>query len=238
MKVSDENDINDAITRAHSYVDFKRIVDDEFGGLNQVHSSGNFHMRNWNRFKEAINKNRIKKLEVQNNAFTSWGIEGELCVFLQYDVYYHAPQEEENALRSMIVPLKKSSHAIAAEQASLSENDGIMTVTTDNSKQWKHQVKTDRFPVKPGDLLQVSYNINATEGGMIAFDLLNTKKAWYFKGAKRVILKDGDQTGTIGYEIPEGEREASLVFYNDKASLTPTQLTIHILTIENTPVTE
>ena len=153
---------------------------------------------------------------------------------------------EEEALKAEVtstprlesVPLKKSSHAIAAEQSFLSENDGIVTVTTDNSKQWRHQVETDRFPVKPGDRLQVRYNINASEGGMIAFDLLNTRKAWFFKGAKRVILKDGDQTGVIEYEVPEGEREASLAFYNDKASFTPTQLKINRLTIENTLATE
>ena len=93
-------------------------------------------------------------------------------------------------------------------------------------------METDRFPVKPGDLLQVRYNITATEGGMIAFDLLNSRKAWFLKGTKRVVLTKGNQTGTIEYEVPQGESEASLVFYNDKASATSTQLTINNLTIE------
>ena len=144
--------------------------------------------------------------------------------------------EEENAPRSVIAPLRKASKSRAAEQPTLSENHGIKTVTTDNSRQWMYQVESDSFPINPGDLLQVSYDITADEGGMIALDLLNSARSnWLLGPRKRVVLTQGNQKGTIEVKVPQGESETSLVFYNDKISSTPTQLMINSLTMMNTP---
>ncbi|MBL8677511.1 MAG: hypothetical protein JNJ47_08920, partial [Alphaproteobacteria bacterium] len=101
-------------------------------------------------------------------------------------------------------------------------------------------MESDKFPVKPGDLLQISYEITTGEGEMIVLDLVGSTGKWLLGSSKRVVLPRGEQKGTIELRVPVGENEAFLVFYNNKISSTPTQFTINSLKIVNpsTPVNQ
>ncbi|MBL8677381.1 MAG: hypothetical protein JNJ47_08235, partial [Alphaproteobacteria bacterium] len=78
----------------------------------------------------------------------------------------------------VMAPLRKASNLRTAATSVVVEESEVIRITTDNSRQWKYQVESDRFPVNPGDLLQISYDITTDEGEMIALDLVGSTGNW------------------------------------------------------------
>lgn len=137
--------------------------------------------------------------------------------------------------RLVPVSLEKASKTGVTEGAVVANSNGIVTVLSDNTTLHTHQVKTGSFPVTPGELIKITYNITADAEGTIALDFLNSEGDNYYRETNPVFLKKGKQTGIFEAIVPEGESETSLIFYNNRVTPLSTQFTIHSLKIEIFP---
>ncbi len=89
--------------------------------------------------------------------------------------------------------------------------NGSTRITTDNNNNASYQFESTRFPVKPGDILRLSYDVKV-EKGIISFGFLTTlRNNWY---GDELLLKEGDCKGVYEREVPADETEASLVLRN------------------------
>jgi hypothetical protein len=92
------------------------------------------------------------------------------------------------------------------------ENNGILTITTDNNANATYQAETNRVSVTPGQKFKIPYDITVLSGKM-SFGLLNSKRNGWI-GGEAIFLKPGLYKNVHEVIIPEGETEISLVLRN------------------------
>jgi tetratricopeptide (TPR) repeat protein len=93
------------------------------------------------------------------------------------------------------------------------DENGILTIKTDNNKNATYQAETQREKVTLDDEFEISYDITVENGGKMSFGVLNTKRDGWIDG--EVILETGVHNGGIkNVKIPAGESEISLVLRN------------------------
>ncbi|MBY0293001.1 MAG: hypothetical protein K2W92_06930 [Alphaproteobacteria bacterium] len=145
---------------------------------------------------------------------------------------YDVAQEEAKVIAAP-VPLRRALYN-PPENVAITEENGVITVRTDNKGLHKYQLESERIPVTPGDRLKISYNITSSEDGIV-LGLLKTHRNGWLPESK-VALKQGNQQGTVEVKVPEGESLPFFVFYNDQTRTPSTEVTIHDLTIEKEEV--
>jgi hypothetical protein len=93
------------------------------------------------------------------------------------------------------------------------ENNGIISITTDNNAKATYQATTDRMKVTPGERVKIPYDIKVEDGGKMSFGVLNTKGDNWI-GGEAIFLEAGSYTGVKEILIPEGETDISVVLRN------------------------
>jgi hypothetical protein len=93
------------------------------------------------------------------------------------------------------------------------ENNGTLTITTDNNANATYQAETQREKVTPGQKFTIPYEITVEKDGKISFGVLNTQRnSWIDKEV--ILLTPGLHKGIKEVIIPQGETEISLVLRN------------------------
>jgi hypothetical protein len=133
-----------------------------------------------------------------------------------------------SALSASEAKVKIGLNPVGYAREIIHNQDGTIKVITDHSASALYQLESDRIPVKAGQKIKVPYNITVEPGGIMAVSLLNTNRdGWLHEK----ILEAGSQNDFFEVTVPEGEREAYLVFRNYHLG-TPGQTTFTINSIE------
>lgn len=116
------------------------------------------------------------------------------------------------------------------------EENGKITVTTDDNNWASYQLESKRFSVKPGERIRIFYDISVKEGGIMSLGLLSTSKTWWYPSqvneeTAELILKTGRHQDIFERIVPMGETETSIVFRNYHLG-TPGQTTFTIESID------
>jgi hypothetical protein len=102
------------------------------------------------------------------------------------------------------------------------------SVVTDNNANASYQLISQQIPVKPGNIVEVTYDITVSKG-KISLGLLNTKKvAWY---EPELLLEEGKHKGSYKRVVPAGEKDTVLVVRNYHLK-TPGQSTFSVNKVE------
>jgi putative aminopeptidase FrvX len=118
-----------------------------------------------------------------------------------------APHENTDAFECVPSTLNPTGHSEKIE-----EQDGIITVTTDNNYYASYQLMTDRFAVTVGNKIKVTYDIKVENGGQMCAGLLNTTGDGWI-GAE-IVMPTGSYHNSFEVTVPEGERNLCLVLRN------------------------